>query len=75
MVLLSPDATQEIIVITHNAPAEYGRTAGGVVNYISRSGQNQFHGSAWEFAENDAFDANDFPRNRNGKSIPPLSFN
>ena len=75
MVPLSPDATEEIIVITHNAPAEYGRTAGGVVNYISRGGQNQFHGSAWEFAENDAFDANDFFSNRNGKPIPPLSFN
>jgi hypothetical protein len=74
MVPLSPDATQEIIVITHNAPAEYGRTGGGIVNYFSRSGQNHFHGSAWEFAENDAFDADDFFSNRNGKPIPPLSF-
>jgi Carboxypeptidase regulatory-like domain/TonB-dependent Receptor Plug Domain len=75
MVPLSPDATQEIIIITHNAPAEYGRTAGGVVNYISRSGTNQFHGSAWEFAENDIFNANDYFSKNAGKPIPPLQFN
>ncbi len=75
MVPLSPDATQEITIITHNAPAEYGRTGGGVVDYISRSGTNQFHGSAWEFAENDAFDANDYFSKRAGKPIPPLRFN
>jgi hypothetical protein len=75
MVPLSPDATQEIIMITHNAPAEYGRTAGGAVNYISQSGTNQFHGSAWEFAENSAFDANDYFSKNAGKPIPPLQFN
>lgn len=75
MVPLSPDATQEIIIITHNAPAEYGRTAGGAVNYISRSGTNQFHGSAWEFAENNVFDANDYFSKNQKKPIPPLQFN
>ncbi|WP_263357723.1 TonB-dependent receptor [Acidicapsa ligni] len=75
MVPLSPDATQEIIIITHNAPAEYGRTAGGAVNYISRAGENQFHGSAWEFAQNDVFNSNDFFSKRNDKPIPPLHFN
>ncbi len=75
MVPLSPDATQEIIIITHNAPAEYGRTAGGVVNYISRSGTNQFHGSAWEFAENNVFDSNDYFSKSAGKPVPPLQFN
>jgi hypothetical protein len=75
MVPLSPDATQEIILVTHNASAEYGRSGGGVVNYISRSGSNQFHGSAWEFAENDAFDANDYFSKNAKKPIPPLQFN
>ncbi|ADV81924.1 Cna B-type protein [Terriglobus saanensis SP1PR4] len=75
MVPLSPDATQEIILVTHNASAEYGRSGGGVVNYISRSGTNQLHGSAWEFAENDAFDANDYFSKNAKKPIPPLQFN
>ncbi|HEY4045985.1 MAG TPA: carboxypeptidase regulatory-like domain-containing protein [Acidobacteriaceae bacterium] len=75
MVPLSPDATQEIIIITHNPPAEYGRTAGGVVNYISRSGTNSLHGSAWEFAENDVFDANDYFSKNQKRPIPPLRFN
>ncbi len=75
MVPLSPDATQEIIIVTHNASAEYGRTAGGVVNYVSRSGSNDFHGSAWEFAENDVFDANDYFSKTAKKPIPPLQFN
>jgi Carboxypeptidase regulatory-like domain/TonB-dependent Receptor Plug Domain/TonB dependent receptor len=75
MVPLSPDATQEIIMITHNSPAEYGRTGGGVINYVSRSGTNQFHGSAWEFAENDVFDANDYFSKNAKRAIPPLRFN
>ena len=75
MVPLSPDATNEVIIITHNAPAEYGRTAGGVINYVSRSGANAFHGSAWEFAENDTFDANDYFSKNAKRPIPPLQFN
>jgi hypothetical protein len=75
MVPLSPDATHEIIMITHNAPAEYGRTAGGVINYISQSGANAFHGAAWEFAENDTFDANDYFSKNAKRPIPPLQFN
>jgi hypothetical protein len=75
MVPLSPDATQEIIIVTHNASAEYGRTGGGAVNYLSRSGTNQFHGSAWEFAENDTFGANDYFSKNAKKPIPPLQFN
>lgn len=75
MVPLSPDATEEIIIITHNAPAEYGRTAGGAVNYISRGGTNQLHGSAWEFAENNVFDSNDYFSKAEGKLVPPLHFN
>ena len=75
MVPLSPEALQELIIITHNAPAEYGRTGGGVVNYISRGGTNALHGSAWEFAQNDIFNANDYFSKAQGKPIPPLRFN
>jgi Carboxypeptidase regulatory-like domain/TonB-dependent Receptor Plug Domain len=45
----SQDAIQEIQVITNNYSAQYGRNAGAVVNYITKSGSNTFHGSGFEF--------------------------
>ena len=45
----NPDALQEIQVIANNFSAQYGRNAGSVVNYITKSGTNQFHGSGFEF--------------------------
>jgi outer membrane receptor protein involved in Fe transport len=43
-----PDMFQSIVTYTNNAPAEYGRAGGGVVNLITKAGSNQFHGSAFE---------------------------
>jgi hypothetical protein len=51
------DATQEFKVQSHMDSAEYGIVTGGVVNMLSKSGTNQFHGSAWEFVRNNIFDA------------------
>lgn len=45
----NPDALQEIQVISNNFSAQYGRNAGSIVNYITRTGTNQFHGSGFEF--------------------------
>src|SRR5712691_1952944 len=57
---LGVDAIQEFSVLTSNYSAEYGKTSGGVVNAITRSGTNQIHGSAYEFVRNSALDARNF---------------
>ena len=51
------DAIQEFSVLTTNYAAEYGKTSGGVVNAITRSGTNEFHGSVYEFLRNSSLDA------------------
>lgn len=55
-----PDALQEFSVQTSNYSAEYGENAGGVVNVITKSGSNGFHGDAFEFVRNPAFNAQNF---------------
>src|SRR5437016_525306 len=57
---LGVDAIQEFSVLTSNYSAEYGKTSGGVVNAITRSGTNTFHGSVYEFLRNSALDARNF---------------
>jgi hypothetical protein len=57
---LGVDAIQEFSVLTSNYSAEYGKTSGGVVNAITRSGTNQFHGSAYEFLRNNKLDARNY---------------
>ena len=56
----SIDAIAEVKVQTSNYTAETGRTAGGVVNILTKSGTNDLRGSAFEFVRNDRFDARDF---------------
>src|SRR5467141_2907266 len=63
---LGVDAVQEFSVLTSNVPAEYGRTSGGVINAITRSGTNQFHGGVYEFLRNDHLDAANFFENAGG---------
>src|ERR1700680_4100157 len=57
---LGVDAIQEFSVLTSNYSAEYGKTSGGVVNAITRSGTNSFHGSVYDFLRNSALDAKNF---------------
>lgn len=57
---LGVDAVQEFNVITSNAPAEYGRMSGGVINSITRQGASQFHGSVYDFIRNSALDSRGF---------------
>ncbi len=66
------DAIQEFSVLTGNAPAQYGRSSGGIFNAITRSGTNQFHGSAYEFLRNSSLDT---PNYFDGPKIPPFKRN
>src|SRR2546430_8655462 len=68
---LGADAIKEFSVLASNYTAEYGRTSGGVINAITRSGSNSFHGSGYEFLRNDALDA----RNFFDRAKPPLRRN
>jgi hypothetical protein len=69
---LGVDAVQEFSVVTGNASADYGKTSGGVINAVTRSGQNQFHGSAYEFLRNSALDARNY---FDGSTVPPFKRN
>ncbi|HEY2546607.1 MAG TPA: carboxypeptidase regulatory-like domain-containing protein [Candidatus Acidoferrum sp.] len=62
----NPDSIQEFRVLTSNFTAEYGRSAGGIVTEVTKSGTNAIHGSAYDFVRNTAFDANNFFSNLNG---------
>jgi hypothetical protein len=74
-IFLSVDATEEFRVVTRNPSAEYGRTGGGVVSIVSKSGANEFHGSLYEFARNRSFNANSFFGNRAGRAKPQFTLN
>ena len=54
------DAIAEFRILTSNAPAEYGDTAGATTSVVTRSGTNQLHGTAYDFLRNDALDARNF---------------
>lgn len=63
---VNPDALQEFRVITSNAKAEYGRSAGGQVELVTRSGTNEFRGNGYEFLRNTALDSNSYFNKRAG---------
>ncbi len=67
----NPDALEEFRVDTNNFSAEFGRFGNGVINVITRSGTNQFHGSAFEFLRNTDLNANTW----NALVKPPLHRN
>src|SRR5207247_3783317 len=71
----SVDAVQEFRTQTSNYPAEFGANAGGLVNMVTKSGTNQFHGSLYEFLRNDKLDAANFFTNKAGQEKTPLRRN
>lgn len=56
---ISQDAVQEFQVVSSNYSAEYGRAMGGIVNTVTRSGSNAFHGTGYTFYRSTGFDARD----------------
>jgi len=56
----NPDAVGEFKILTNNYDAEFGRSSGGIVNQVIKSGTNNWHGSAFEFFRNDVLNARDF---------------
>jgi hypothetical protein len=71
-ILPNPDAIQEFRVETNNYSAEFGRSGSGVINVITKSGTNNFHGSAFEFVRNTIFNANNWD---SSIATPPLHRN
>src|ERR1700732_3348342 len=58
--LVSVDAMQEFRIQTSTYAPEFGRTPGGQISILTRSGTNQFHGTAFDYLRNDVLDANDW---------------
>lgn len=71
----SIDLVKEYKVQTNNFSAQFSNTSGGVINVITKSGTNHFHGSLYEFIRNNALDARDFFLNRTTLPTPPYRFN
>ena len=73
--LISVDALQEFRVQTSTYSAEYGRSPGGQFSFVTRSGTNEWHGSAFDYLRNNFFDANDWFNNYSNTPQPALRQN
>ena len=69
------DGIQEFKVLTNSLPAEYGRTGGGIVEFVYKTGTNRFHGTAYDFLRNSDLDSNNFFNNRAGLKLPAFRRN
>ncbi len=74
-VVLGVDAIREFRVLTSNYSAEFGGTSGGVVNMVTKSGSNQFHGTLYEFLRNAKLDARNFFDYTKPNRLPPFKRN
>jgi hypothetical protein len=73
--LISVDALQEFKVQSSTYSAEYGRSPGGQFSFVTRSGTDSFHGSAFNYLRNNFFDANDWFNDHYGEPAPALRQN
>jgi hypothetical protein len=69
------DSTSQIQVLSSNYPAEYGRTSGGLIRLVPKSGSSNFHGSAFEYFRNNALNANTWQRNNSGLKRGAFRYN
>ncbi len=69
------ESVQEFKVVTNSYDAQYGRTGGGVVTIVTKSGGNAFHGSLFEYFQSEELNANQTELNRNGTKKPPNNIN
>jgi Carboxypeptidase regulatory-like domain len=71
----SIDAVAEVKVLLTNYQAEYGRSAGGIINTVIKNGTKDFHGGAYYYFRNEALNANEFFNNRQGLARPLYRYN
>ncbi len=69
------DSVQEFSVLTNNFTAEFGRAGGGIVNVVTKSGTNAFHGTAYEFNRVSSLSSNTFDNNANGIPVSVFTRN
>ncbi len=69
------DSTQEVQILTASYTAEYGRSAGGQIRIVTKSGTNQLHGAMYEYLRNEKLDANSWSNNRTGADRNPFRYN
>ncbi|MCL4782502.1 MAG: carboxypeptidase regulatory-like domain-containing protein [Bryobacterales bacterium] len=75
VVMVGQDAIAEVKVLLSNYPAEYGRSSGATVNFITKSGAKEFHGLVSYFKRHEQFNANDFFNNRLSRAKPRYRYN
>jgi hypothetical protein len=69
------ESVQEFNVTTSNATADFSDSTGGHVMLVTKSGTNQFHGSAYDYFQNSALDSNDWSNNFTGQAKPVSTYN
>jgi hypothetical protein len=72
VILPPPDSVQELRVETSSYSAEFGRSGGGAVNIVTKSGTNKYHGNTYYYHQNTELNANSFTNNRNNLVRPRL---
>ena len=71
----NPDAVQEFKILTNNYDAQYGRTSGGIVNQITKSGTNAYHGDGFEFLRNNVLNSRNYFLPPQIPNAPPFKRN
>ena len=68
------DSIQEVKILTSGYPAEFGRNSGAVITMVTKSGQKQFRGTAYDFYRHESLNANSFFNNRTGTVKAPYRY-